>query len=551
MLDEQRRSDVVGAMDSYVRVTKTVSPDAKNMFAWIEWIVMADLPITIVDNEYYRKRSNLKPTSYKTVSKHMEALMKILEANIKRGLPQTFGLLFDGWSCDGEHYIGIFSTWVRDDGTVLKRLISCGVQDLPEGEAAAASFGFAAEDIGDYVFDVLAKYDRDFSAIEFMTGDNAYVNSRLCNLISDWLWDKKKNRRVVPLIGCAAHRLNLSVQHLFSADVNPEWHELIQKVHALMSDLKTIKNRPRLAVATHLAPQIRQDTRWNSTYHMLVKYLNICKATENFQTCVGFSLATRRLVPTFTGSLNEHTAIEEIVKVLAKFEEVSVWLQHQDSKKIPLNKIRYYFDAIIKIHPETSAYLSKDGDNVNNEHFETAIAKIQTAVEKHEETVRLTKDEKDAVVIFLKKPIEDSDDDDEVHVQESFIRDADDEYEMRVLKKSKMEFPYVDTSHVAGTSVIVEQLFSRCGIIMRPHRRLMDPSTLEMLVMFRFNKDLWDEEEVERAMKGEPQPLPAGYTTPLTAITTVVRSSSSSISSSAIIGGGRASSSSSSSSGRL
>ena len=54
MLNEQRRSDAVGAMDSYVRVTKTVSPDAKNMFAWIEWIVMADLPITVVDNEYYK-----------------------------------------------------------------------------------------------------------------------------------------------------------------------------------------------------------------------------------------------------------------------------------------------------------------------------------------------------------------------------------------------------------------------------------------------------------------------------------------------------------------
>ena len=102
---------------------------------------------------------------------------------------------------------------------------------------------------------------------------------------------------------------------------------------------------------------------------------------------------------------------------------------------------------------------------------------------------------------------------------------------MRVLKKSKVEFPYVDTGHVAGTSAIVEQLFSRCGIVMRPHRRLMDPSTLEMLVMLRFSKDLWDEEVVERAMKGEPQPLPAGYTTPLTAVTTVVRSSSSSTSS--------------------
>ena len=36
---------------------------------------------------------------------------------------------------------------------------------------------------------------------------------------------------------------------------------------------------------------------------------------------------------------------------------------------------------------------------------------------------------------------------------------------------------------------------------MRPHRRLMDPSTLEMLVLLRFNKDLWDEQELDILMK--------------------------------------------------
>ena len=35
---------------------------------------------------------------------------------------------------------------------------------------------------------------------------------------------------------------------------------------------------------------------------------------------------------------------------------------------------------------------------------------------------------------------------------------------------------------------------------MRPHRRLMDPSTLEMLVMLRFNRDLWDERDVDTVM---------------------------------------------------
>ena len=58
-------------------------------------------------------------------------------------------------------------------------------------------------------------------------------------------------------------------------------------------------------------------------------------------------------------------------------------------------------------------------------------------------------------------------------------------------------------AHISATSSILEleRLFSRCGIIMRSHRRLMDPSTLEMLIMLRFNKDLWDVREVDEAMK--------------------------------------------------
>ena len=60
----------------------------------------------------------------------------------------------------------------------------------------------------------------------------------------------------------------------------------------------------------------------------------------------------------------------------------------------------------------------------------------------------------------------------------------------------------------------------------------MDPSTLEMLVMLRFNKDLWDEETVEMAMKGE-LPLPTSLKAPLNAVTTVVRSNSSNAISSA------------------
>ena len=70
-------------------------------------------------------------------------------------------------------------------------------------------------------------------------------------------------------------------------------------------------------------------------------------------------------------------------------------------------------------------------------------------------------------------------------------------YMMLLLNLQSVIKSHAHTDHITPTSNIVERLFSRCGIIMRPHRRLMDPSTLEMLIMLRFNKDLWDAHEVD------------------------------------------------------
>ena len=81
-------------MRNWVTVTKVVSTQAKNMFAWIEWVVMADLPSTVVENEFYKRQSNLEPTKYKTVTKYMENLLILVRVNIKRGLPQMFGIIF-------------------------------------------------------------------------------------------------------------------------------------------------------------------------------------------------------------------------------------------------------------------------------------------------------------------------------------------------------------------------------------------------------------------------------------------------------------------------
>ena len=104
LLEHRRLEASGGAMNRFV-VKKSISRDARSIHGWIEWIVLADLPVTIVQNEYYVKysRNTLKPTTYKTVTKYMERLEKLVRRDIARELPPTFGLVFDGWSCDGEH----------------------------------------------------------------------------------------------------------------------------------------------------------------------------------------------------------------------------------------------------------------------------------------------------------------------------------------------------------------------------------------------------------------------------------------------------------------
>ena len=79
-----------------------------------------------------------------------------------------------------------------------------------------------------------------------------------------------------------------------------------------MVDLKTIKNRPKLASVTSLSPKIRQDTRWNSIFEMILRYLELCEKTNHFRSCVGLSAGTRILKN--EGADNEQTKSKSCMK---------------------------------------------------------------------------------------------------------------------------------------------------------------------------------------------------------------------------------------------
>jgi hypothetical protein len=87
--------------------------------------------------------------------------------------------------------------------------------------------------------------------------------------------------------------------------------------------------------------------------------------------------------------------LEELCEILKVCKEVSVFLQHRDPLKVPIQKARALFDALIADYPDMAHHLAPDSDIVHNKVWESAVMKLQMK-EEHS----LTPAEKKVVRIF-------------------------------------------------------------------------------------------------------------------------------------------------------
>ncbi len=134
--------------------------------------------------------------------------------------------------------------------------------------------------------------------------------------------------------------------------------------------------------------------------------------------------------------------------------------------------------------------LSATADIVHDKIFETAVVKLQRGDP-------LLRDEAAALQIF--KIHQDSasamSDSSNLSFVERILHTQEDAH-----KRRKVTGQYESTAHISPTSNICERLFSRAKLVMRPHRRHMDPSTLEAILLLRTNRDLWDEVCIQKIM---------------------------------------------------
>ena len=285
------------------------------------------------------------------------------------------------------------------------------------------------------------------------------------------------------------HRLNLAAQIVFE-----EFEVEIKKVNELMVELRTLKNRAKLRKHTNLQPEIKNQTRWSSTFMMLLKYERIEKYLEKCE----FDNHVLSKIPTAV----EKQRIITLIKALKEFESVAKTLQ-EDNPKIDLYLVRTLFDELTEyfmneLGIDLSVKIGWDASIVHDQVFENAVVKVQSGKE-NELTVR----EAAKLVKFLKPNAA------EIHETPSDtsvpVLSLAERVKMGIQKEKKIKVNstsrYRSLKHLPSTSNLVERLFSSAGSNMTDYRKNMDPRSLEANLYLVENREFWGPATIDAIFK--------------------------------------------------
>lgn len=448
---------------------RLVDQATTDMFRWIEWTVMDCLPLTFCEREMVRQNAKLPRTCARTLKLYLDGMVLAVVPSIVKILPTRFGIVLDGWTSGGRHFIAIYAVFDDKDSIEVPRK-SDYQDDLECHSRRFILLAFSpmedegdlsAQSLFDLIADTLSRYKQPWESVAFMVGDNCSVNQCI-------------GRRVgaIPLIGCASHRFALAVKDFMKQDEG-----LIDKVHNLMKKLSTIKGRALLRSHTSLSPVMRNDTRWSSTYEMLRRYTKLEPVLRSLDD---ETVAASELEPLLLRR-SENIRVTSLLADLTNFESVTKTLQ---GTSLTLSAARRLFDHAISKYPEMKPRLSPTAAIVNYPALESGLVKIQRGQS-------LTPPERAACAAFRVTSSPDEDQAEESPEGPSFAAQA-----LKRLKTTKRS-AYVDVGYVPPTSNECKRLFSRAKLIFSDVRKSMDRVTLETLVFLHCNRSLWSVYTVE------------------------------------------------------
>lgn len=342
----------------------------RDMYKWIEWVIMNSLAMRMVDDPLTREGMRYKPITSKLLRKNILSLCSVMRNSIKSKLPSKVAIIFDGWSEGTVHYIGVSASYclfVNGVEEIRQTLLS--MRPLLTDEV----IGMTAQDHLHHLAQVMRIYGKTENNIMCFVGDNCNVNKCMAALLK------------IPLIGCGSHKFNLAVKKWISNQ--PQLEDIIEQVSAVMKKASTLKVSALLRQLTSLRTVRENDTRWSSTFQMCERFFRI-------QAELSAVADLRPLLP----SLVECDILSKAFEHLARFNTITVMLQKEDMTFLCVRDI---FDNVMIDYPELAGHLSSTAKIVNNPVFERAVVQIAMG---H----ILTEDEKSSVSCLLLPIVDDS-----------------------------------------------------------------------------------------------------------------------------------------------
>ncbi|ETO61776.1 hypothetical protein F444_20242 [Phytophthora nicotianae P1976] len=269
--------------------------------------------------------------------------------------------------------------------------------------------------------DPSARIHRDFLAgMLEQDFDNCSANRRLATIM------------LVPLVGCASHRLNRAVQQHMTQNEND-----FAAVQGLMTKLRTIKH-PKASFA--LLEFLDQDDEE-------LMYLLPCPAYNR-----------------------------QLKKLYADFKDFESVLKALQGENVSLLDVRVWFDGLIEAQPAFAAYIAPRANIVHTPDFELGCVRVLKG-----NGARLTASEKRALRPFLqvdRAPVN--------HGEEA----ETDSLVQRLEKRRRLEARearYCLVGSIPATSNKVEGFFSVARATLGYERNGLQPIPLEMVLFLREN----------------------------------------------------------------
>ncbi|ETV75063.1 hypothetical protein H257_10662 [Aphanomyces astaci] len=297
------------------------------VYGWLTWITASLMPFSFCENDMARRFTTMGTISVKTLMKCMHAMCRWMESKISETLPESFAIIYDGWTSGSTHYVAMFATFPNDSHRGYEKVLLAMSPMNEEDSLSAAAHVQTGENV------------------VALIGDNCSINRAFSRLAG------------VPMIGCVSHRFNL-----FVGDVLAEHEELLVAVNAIMKKLTNFIPSAKLRRLTDLRPKQRNQTRWNSSVAMLDRYVKLTP----FLPLMGVEEIDNLLL-----SVRQDRDIDLLLAKLIDLNSVTFKLQDE---AITLADVRGLFDEVLCEFPNANERLRPGASII--QHFETGVVKV-------------------------------------------------------------------------------------------------------------------------------------------------------------------------------